>query len=326
MLRTYLLKAVLLPFLLALGLVTQVAAAEKVKLAYSVWIGYGPLFVAQEKGYFDQEGLDVELVLIEDAKLRFAALAASRIDLLATTVDTMPLYLKDSQQYRYVFGLDESVGADGILFKNEIKSIADLRGKTVAYGKGSVMEFYLGALLADAGMSLDDVKGVNMTAGDAGSAFVTKQIDAAVTWEPYLYKGDQTEHGYKFTDTKQSPGLLADVVIAKAGYANNSKKTIAALYRAWVKAVDFSQNNPAEANKIMGKGLGGWLKKPEVIADVLTGVTFMSAARNKAYMGSETQPGEIVSVIEKSLSFLKGKVQVDVNAAELVSHAAFECC
>lgn len=311
----------------AIGLTSYAPAqaAEKLRIAYSVWVGYGPLFVAKEKGFFKEEGLDVDLVLMEDPKLRFAALAAQKIDLLATSVDTMPLYLKEGQSYRYLFGLDESSGADGLLVSNDIKLLKDLKGKKVGYSKGSVMEFLMSVLLKEAGLTLDDVEGVNMSAGDAGSAFLTKRIDAAATWEPYLSRGDKSDHGYKITDTSKYPGLLSDVMVARTDFAQTKTKEVAALYKAWIKAVDFIKAYPDEGNKIMGDGLGGWLKKPAVIADVLTGVSFMDAERNKAYMGSAATGGEIQQVIERSLDLWKSqdKLLVDVKPDALVSHAAF---
>src|SRR6201989_1893383 len=60
-----------------------------VKLAYSVWVGYGPLFIAQDKGYFKDAGLDVTLTDVEDPKDRFVALAGNQLDGLVTTLDTM---------------------------------------------------------------------------------------------------------------------------------------------------------------------------------------------------------------------------------------------
>ena len=104
-----------------LGSFQPAAAADKLRVAYSIWICYGPLFIAEKKGFFKEQGLDVELIPIEDTKLRFASLAAGRIDLMATSVDALPQYVKPSQSYRYVFGLDESSGADGILFSKGIK-------------------------------------------------------------------------------------------------------------------------------------------------------------------------------------------------------------
>ncbi|MFS9598974.1 ABC transporter substrate-binding protein, partial [Klebsiella variicola] len=88
-----------------------------------------------------------------------------------------------------------------ILFSNATKAPADLKGKSVAYGQGTVMEFFLSVVLGKAGLSLKDVETVNMTGGDAGSAFSTGQVDAAVTWDPYLSKGAKSGYGYKYTDT-----------------------------------------------------------------------------------------------------------------------------
>ena len=73
---------------------TGVATAEPLKIRYSIWVGYGPLFIAKEKGYFKEEKVDVELVNIEDPKEGFFALAANRLDGVVSTVDTMVLYLK----------------------------------------------------------------------------------------------------------------------------------------------------------------------------------------------------------------------------------------
>ncbi len=201
--------------LLGLGAVLQGAAAESFKLAHSTWVGYGPFFVAQEKGYFKEEGVEVELVLIEDIKVRFAALAGGQIDAMATTVDTMPLYLKKGgTKYQYLFAVDDSKGGDGIVANKDIKTIADLKGKTVAFTEGSVSQFYINVLLQEAGLSESDIEVIGMTAGDAGSAFVTGNVDAAVTWEPWLTRGKQTDHGHLLTDSSKKPGLITDVVQA----------------------------------------------------------------------------------------------------------------
>ena len=112
------------------------AGAEPLKLGHSTWVGYGPLYIAQEQGYFDEEGVEVELIVMEDPKLRFAALAAGQIDVAVTTVDTMLNYLNENQGYRYLFALDDSKGGDGIVANKDIASVADLKGKSVAYARG----------------------------------------------------------------------------------------------------------------------------------------------------------------------------------------------
>lgn len=316
--------ATLLVGVAILGGLSPATAADKLRVAYSVWIGYGPLFIAEKKGYFHEQGLDVELIPIEDTKLRFASLAAGQIDLMATSVDALPQYVKPSQSYRYVFGLDESNGADGILFAKDIKEPSDLKGKSVAYGQGTVMEFFLSVVLDKAGMSLDDIETFNMTGGDAGSAFATGQVDAAVTWDPYLSKGAKSGYGYKYTDTKAWPGLIADVMIARADKIGAQQDAVDRLYKAWAKAVDYTKTNPDDANAIMGAGLGGWLADPAVIKDVLTGVKLMDDARNRSYFGTASGTGDILPVVEKAIALWKsqGKLQDDVKADDLVDRHA----
>src|SRR3954471_5192508 len=91
------------------------AFAEKVRIAHSTWVGYGPLYIAQEKGFFKKNGVDVELVVMEDPKERFPTLMADRIQLIASTVDTALLYMKNNDDYKYVVAIDDSNGGDGIV-------------------------------------------------------------------------------------------------------------------------------------------------------------------------------------------------------------------
>lgn len=319
------LGATLAAALVALGTLSGAARAEVFKLAHSTWVGYGPLFIARDKGFFKEEGVDVELVNMEDVKVRFAALAGGRLDALATTVDTMPLYLKpDGPQYRYLFALDDSKGGDGVVANKDIKTIADLKGKKVAFTEGSVSQFYINVLLKSAGLKESDIEVVNMTAGDAGSAFVTKNVDAAVTWEPWLTRGQQAEHGHLLANSSQNPGLISDVVLASTDVIEKRGDEIKAIYRAWCRAVDFAKTNPDEANAIMAKGVGGWLKDPKVFAETLTGIRYYDKSANEAFFGKPGTLGGLKTTLQNALDIWSGfgKLQVKATPDELVSFAA----
>jgi len=309
------LGALALPLAIATG-----ASAEPFKVGYSVWVGYGPFFVAQEKGFFDEEGVEVELINIEDPKVRFAALAAGRIDGLATTVDTVPLYLKPDIAYRYVFAVDDSVGGDGVVARNEIKTIADLEGKKVAFNNGTVSQFYINVLLERAGLTEDDIEAVQMSQGDAGSAFVAGHVDAAVTWEPWLTRGAEAEHGKILADTSTEPGLVTDVFVVPEAALTDRKSDVEAIYRAWVKAVTFVDENPDEAYPIMAEGVGGWLDDPAVFAETLEKVSYFDGEENKAFFGTAEDPGPLLDTIKNALDVWTkfDRLQVDVTPKELV--------
>ncbi len=301
-------------------LVAGAASAEPLKLAHSTWVGYGPLYIAKEKGYFDEEGVDVELVVMEDVKIRFPALAAGKIDALVTTVDTVLNFLSDEQSYRYLFALDDSRGGDGIVARKEIRTIADLKGRTVGYTEGSVSQFFLGVLLKRAGLRLSDIVSQNMTAGDAGAAFVAGRLDAAVTWEPWLTRGKQAPHGHLLVDSSATPGLIVDVAVTTPEKLEARREDLKAVYRAWVKAVAFQKTHEQEADEIMARGVGGWLEDPAVFRETRAGIAYYDRAMNEAYFGKPGAPGQILETIRNAIELGReiGQFKVEVEPLSLI--------
>jgi NitT/TauT family transport system substrate-binding protein len=297
------------------------AAAEKVRIAHSTWVGYGPLYIAQDKGFFKKNGVDVDLVVMEDPKERFPTMMADKIQMIASTVDTALLYLKKPDDFQYVVAIDDSNGGDGIVANKDIKSIADLKGKKVAVNEGSVSQFYLNVLLAKAGIKESDLQTVNMTASDAGTAFVAQKVDAAVTWEPALSKGKSAPHGHLLVDSSSTPGLITDVIVAKTSWINGHKKDVAAVVKSWNEAVAFQRSNPDEANQIMAKGVGGWLKDPKVFAETLTGIKFYGGDDNKKFFGTKEKPGPLFQTTKYAIDVWSEhkKLRVKVKPEDLIN-------
>ncbi len=303
---------------------STVAAAEPLKIRYSIWVGYGPLFIAKEKGFFKEEKVDVDLVNIEDPKEGFFALAAGRLDGVVSTIDTMVLYLKTGKEYQYVLALDDSAGGDGIVARKEIKSVKDLKGKKVAVNEGSVSQFFLNVILKESGMSQKDIEVVNMKQGDAGAAFVAEKVDAAVTWEPWLTKSKNAPHGQILVDSSKTPGLISDVLIFPREVIAKRGKEIQGVVNAWNKAVAYYEKNKPESLEIMSKGLGDWLKDPKVFAETLDGVKFYNRDGNVKFFGTAQKPGDINKVVQNALDIWAsfGKLQAKgVTAKDLVNHS-----
>jgi NitT/TauT family transport system substrate-binding protein len=302
---------------------TSTAQADTVKIAHSTWVGYGPLYIARDKGMFKQNGVDVDLIVMEDPKERFPTLMADKIQMIASTVDTALLYLKKPNDFQYVVAIDDSNGGDGIVAIKDIKTIADLKGKKVAVNEGSVSEFYLNVLLAKAGLKESDLNTVNMTAGDAGGAFVAKRVEAAVTWEPWLSKGKSTDFGHLLVDSSTTPGLITDVLIVKTDWANAHQNDVAAIVKSWNEAVAYYRANPDESISIMAKGVGGWLKDPKDFKETLPGIKFYGADDNKAFFGTKAKPGPLSTTVQDAIDVWSGhgKMQVKVTPADLINYS-----
>jgi len=206
--------------------------------------------------------------------------------------------------------------------RKDIRSIADLKGKSVAFSEGSVSEFYLNVVLAKAGLEASDLTPVNMAAPEAGAAFVANKVDAAVTWEPWLSRGKQTEFGHLLVDSSTTPGLITDVVIATKDYVAKHGKETKAVVAAWNEAVAFQRAHPDEANAIMAKGVGGWLKDPKVFAATLTGIKFYGAEDNKAFYGTASKPGPLTATVQAAIDVWSshGKLSVKVSPPDLINY------
>lgn len=165
---------------------TAALAETSVSVGLSGWTGFAPLTLAKQSGIFKKNGLDVTLTKIPQAS-RHLALASGDVQCAATTVETWISWNANGVATKQIFQMDKSFGADGMVVRSDVNAIADLKGKSVAASApGTSPYFVLAWMLKKNGLSIKDVKVVNMEPGPAAQAFVAGQNDAAMTYEPYL--------------------------------------------------------------------------------------------------------------------------------------------
>lgn len=279
----------------------QKPAAKKIIIAYTPWTGYGPLFVAQEKGFFKSKGLDVELQAIEGVGDRKQALVAGKIQAMAASLDVAISAAGEGVPLKFVWAFDASAGADGVIVKKDagINTIADLKGKQVAFHKGSASHLLLTALLDKAGLKDKDIQAVDMKASEAASAFMAGKVDAAVTWEPHLTKAT-SQGGTILATSKDTPGLIADIVVLKDDFVKSNPDQVQALVAALAEATDFMAKNPDEASKIIATGLK--MKPEDIKADFAT-IKFYDVKGNLEFYGTKEKPGPIYDVAKRAGQF-----------------------
>ncbi len=229
----------------------------KVVLGCSTWIGYAPLHVAEEKGFFKKEGVDLKIQVIENDADKKAAVAAGKVQLTAGDVASDIMALESGVELVQVMPLCDSNGADGIVATKDINSIEDLKGKKVAFNtSGGASVFMFNYLLKKHNMTMDDVVVENMTSGDAGSAFVGGSVDAAVTWEPWLTNAKNTDFGKVLISSEETPGIIVDMLGIEKSFYEKYPKTVQKIVDAYLKALDYIKENPDECNKIMADSMG----------------------------------------------------------------------
>jgi len=277
---------------------TQPAAAGKISLGHTIWVGYGPLYLAKELGYFKENGVDVQFEVVDDIALAMAAQAAGKLGGAATTLDEMLKYRSDSFCFKAVALFDESHGGDGMVSVAEINSLDDLKGKAVALNEGSTSQYWFSYLLKKKGIPLSSVTVTNMSADAAAAAFIAGQVPAAVTWEPNLTLVKTKKVGKVLQDSSSTPGVIVDVLEINCSVLEKSHKDVKGFVAALQKAMDYTKKNPEKAYAIMAKGVGGYLKDPKDFADAAGGIKFYDKAMTVDYLGTKDKPGKVTDVLK----------------------------
>jgi NitT/TauT family transport system substrate-binding protein len=244
--------------LLALSLVAFAAAAHaqetKVAIGISGWTGFAPLTLAKEAGIFKKNGLDVSIKKIPQ-KDRHLAIASGDIQCAATTVETWVVWNANGVATTQIFQLDKSYGADGMVVKPAIAKITDLKGKTVAAdAPGTAGYFGLAWMLKKNGMSVKDVKVVNMGPQPAANAMIAgnTDIDAAMTYEPYLSAVRAKPEAGKIIATTLDYPMVMDTFGCTPKFLAENPRAAKALADSYFEAVDMIKKEPKKSFEIMG--------------------------------------------------------------------------
>jgi NitT/TauT family transport system substrate-binding protein len=275
----------------------DVAPAGTISIGHTVWVGYGPLYLARDLGYFKDEGVDAVLQLVDDHALAMAAQAGGKLDGTAVTIDELLKYRSDQACFKAVAVFDESHGGDGMVTLDSIDSLDGLKGKTVAMNEGSTSQFWFSYLLKKKGIPLSGVTVSNMTADAAAAAFIAGSVPAAVTWEPNLTLVKTKKTGKVLVDSSSTPGVIVDVLQLSCSTLKDKPKDAMGFIKALYKAMEYLKANPEKAYEIMAKAVGGYLEKPADFADAARGVKFYDLAMTKTFLGTAEKPGEIAGVI-----------------------------
>jgi NitT/TauT family transport system substrate-binding protein len=238
------------------ALIACAASAQetKVGIGFSGWTGFAPLTLAKEAGIFKKNGLDVSLKKIPQ-KDRHLAIASGDVQCAATTVETWIVWNANGVATTQIFQLDKSYGADGMVVKGDIQKISDLKGKTVAASApGTAPYFTLAWMLKKNGLSVKDVKVVNLEPQAAANAMIagTAGIDAAMTYEPYLGAVRAKPEAGKIIATTLDYPMIMDTFGCTPKFLADNPKAAKALADSYFEALEMIAKEPAKSFEIMG--------------------------------------------------------------------------
>lgn len=295
------------------GCGSKKAETNEVSMAFCTWTGYAPMFIAQEKGYFEEAGIKMNIQVIEDESTYTSIITNGSVQFLATAQDPNIKMYANGADSRYLLAMDASCGADGLVTTADIQSLDDLAGKSVALDKSaSSYYFFLTALEQDSSITEEDVNVLDMgDTTEAGLAFMSGNVDAAIMWEPELSEAlDSVEGAHALVTSADYPETIMDSLVVNTKYAEENPEVVEAVAEAWYKAVDFMNENPDEAYELMASGFEE-VTGEDIASDVL-GLKFFGRDEN-ANLISGNGTKSILEISQDMADFWKEKGECDNN-------------
>jgi len=228
------------------------AGIEPVTIAVTPWLGSAAIFVAAEKGYFRDEGLDVTLQIYPSGHLCVDAILAGTAD-LATAAETPIARAALAQKPLAVIGSIARVdNAIQIIARKDrhISVSQDLKGKRIGMVSGTTADYFLHVYLVTSYIDPKEIQIVDYTADRIVAALISGEVDAVCTWSPHtnalkeqlgdnaLVLGDPTIY------------RMAWNLAATRDFVQNRPAAVRKFLRAVIKANRFIEEQPAQAHAI----------------------------------------------------------------------------
>ena len=212
----------------------RAADAQKISVGINAWIGYGPWYIAKEKGLDLANGIDIDFVNLSSNDDFKSTLAAGSVDSTHALITSALQYQAAGIKFRIALFQDISTTADAIIATPDITTLADLKGKTVGVPKESGGEYLLRLVLEPVGLTLDDLNLLDMQADQAAVAFIAGRVDAAVSYEPYIANAKNEVDGVVTLATAADvPGVISDIWLVTEDLMSEHPDAIVGMLRAW---------------------------------------------------------------------------------------------
>ncbi len=237
---------VLAILLLGLNPAATAAGAEKILLGHLPVTGHAKFFVAKEEGFFEEEGLDVELIDYGNSSDGLAAIHAGQLDLGAFGTVAPLVYIAAGSDIRLIAGI---MGEDGFLvatpeIAKTIRDVKDLDGFTIATVRLSSSDAVLRGALMQAGLSWKkDLQILELSSPPAVLEVVKNgQADAGLVWGPHNLIAEQQGLTVVLATADLFPGHPC-CRLAVTGERYKAKRDVWPRFlRACLKAERFSQD------------------------------------------------------------------------------------
>jgi len=248
------------------------------------WVGYLPMILAKEQGFFARQGVPVELVIHQNGTASNHAYEMGEVDgVLSVFADSLMMNVRGVQT-QAVYVIDYSNTSDMIVAKPQYQTLSELRGKTIAFdGINSFSHLFVIKALEKAGIREGDFHTVNLPMTEVLSALEAGKIDAGYVYTPE--SNAAIAKGYKALITASDmPGIITDILTFSPEVIRQRSQEVTKIIQALIMARDFMMQHPQQSLELLSKINGIATQELEI---GFNGLTYPDLQQNIASL----QPG-----------------------------------
>ncbi|WP_122585863.1 sulfonate ABC transporter substrate-binding protein [Pseudomonas syringae] len=242
-----------------IGLLNTASASEPDTLRIGFQKGSITLVLAKEHGLLEKRFPNTQIKWIEfpAGPQMLEALNIGSLD-IASTGDIPPIFAQVAGADLVYIGAEPAKPqAETILVRNEsrLHSVADLKGRKVAFQKGSSAHNVVLRVLNKAGLTFKDIQPIYLTPADARAAFENGSVDAWAIWDPYYSIALNEGHSRLLADG-EGLGLSGPFYTARRGFADNNGAFVQSVLDELTAADALTRSQRAESIQILARSMG----------------------------------------------------------------------
>jgi NitT/TauT family transport system substrate-binding protein len=322
-------KIICLTILVVVVLSCQQASAQQgktYKIGTSPWIAWTPVYVAETKGFWTEQGINVRVITFGDSTEINEANKSGLIDLGFDMIGTAATLYLEGYEPVVVAETNWSHGGDKIVVKKGL-DINSVKGSPIGtYFNGSPLNYFLNLYLKNQGLSISDFRIIELPANTITDLFIEDRFKIIVNYEPEATRAVDSGNGLVGASSGAYAGCIPEGLIAKKKRLSEiPREDLVKILKGWIKAVEWTadESNRAEYIRILNsqKSREG---RPYSLEGFLAAME-MARVHGPQMLGNRNKPdGELAHYLIDLKDFLKtnGMLTRDFNAEDICDTSA----
>ena len=288
----------------------RLLAQRPLTIVIDDWAGDQAIALVSLLGTDEEYGFNLDVRRTASAEDRVAPFKRGETDVLVGSLQTI-LSHADTEDLRIIYAIDASYGADGVIARDDIRSVADMRNRRIGVETGFADHFLIIQMLREAGLTTDDVTFVDVQMDEAEAVLRDGRVDVLATFAPYLTDLPRAVPGYQvLATTREYPHVIVDVIAVRtdALQANRERyvKLVQALDATIRRCHDAFESCLSALADHTGRTVQDWQSD-------FTGLRLLDIEDNRRLF-SDNQPGGLATTLLNTREFVNRHLSEGVTA------------